>query len=233
MVMVREKLEKKMGWIPFPYPRSFRPASRTIIKFVPEKWVAPSDWIFLPVFLFLIVMPNSGLADVTLEIMDLTFPKDCGAFYTDDISTRSQCHLPEVTPESFQILADSTTEYHWANRKVVNLEEEASIIFLVPEQRLKSDQPFARAIVINGHAIMYQYGYRKNGDPFMILKSQWLPGSPNVKFSHYHNGTSLLLIHQPEEYVCIVELLHNQDHISEGGYRWAEVVFLWTLTVNE
>lgn len=222
-----------MGWLSFPHPCSFRLASCAITKFVPEKWVVYFCWIFLPVFLFLGVMSSLVLADVSLEIVDLKPTKDCGAAYTDNINSCSQCHLPVPTQKSPQILPDPTTEYPRANRIVVSLEGEAKIIALAPAQRLKSDQPFAQEIVINGHAIVYQYGYHKDGDPFMVLKSQWLPYSPNIKFSHYQNGTSLLLIHQPGEYVFIVKFLHNRDYISEDGYRWKDEVLPWTLSVNE
>ena len=172
------------------------------------------------------------MADVTLEILNLTFPDTCGAVRNEEITTCTRCHSsqPTVTPgkRRYRKIEKNPIDY----RTVTSLEEQGRITATVPAEPLVPGQSFSQRIVFNGPAIMYVYGYAKDEGPYQVLDSRWILDSPEMDFLEEHNGTSLPLFKEPGQYTFILKLLHSRSGDLKKGFQWEEVVLFWTLSVE-
>ena len=195
----------------------------------------------VPVFLRIIVLTSflvlkfssPTVADLTLEILDLPFPEICGASLNEDITTCPRCHVPGRVKVEPKLAARNGQSLSLANRTITSLEKDGLITVSVPADALKPGQPFIQEIVFNSNRIMYQYGYRRVGSPFHLLDSRWIHKFPKQRFAQRHDGKSMPLLTEPGDYIFRLKLLHDRSGDPWSGYRWEEVVLIWTLSVGE
>lgn len=183
--------------------------------------------------LLFLLLPAHSAAEVTLEILDLNFPKTCGASWNEDINSCSQCHSKQpatVKEDDLQEMKESAAVPH---RDIVSLEENDRISISVPDAELTSDQPFTQQFNFHGSQIMYVYGYHKYGENLQILDTKLIPNHSNHFYLEKHDGKSLPLLSEAGEYIFVLKLLHNRKIDFQNRSRWEEVVLIWTLSVSE
>ena len=126
--------------------------------------------------------PGFSVADTTLEILDVDFPRECSAPFTAEAVVCSRCHIPD-SREKFEITShQQDTHIRAGYQSITSLDESSKITAFVPTQSLEQAVPFTQAISIRGRGLNSNMVTDITGN---LLSSSQTDGSPApwIRFS--------------------------------------------------